>query len=92
MQNKYNCPICLDKGFVPYNKKEGNNIYQHVAYCTCKSGSKYRYDGRSCEKRPTKYYIPNVEQHFDTKQLAKENINNLLVTFGKERIKEILRI
>lgn len=64
------CWVCFDKGYVLYQDKDG---YEFINHCICKAGTKWQYDGRKCEKRPSQYYIPSVAEKFDVHELAKQN-------------------
>lgn len=67
------CWVCFDKGYVLYQDKDG---YEFINHCICKAGTKWQYDGRKCEKRPSQYYIPSVAEKFDVHELARDNLLN----------------
>jgi hypothetical protein len=71
------CWICMDEGFILYDDMDG---YEYITHCTCKAGNDWNYDGRNCEKRPTKYYIPSAEELFDVQEFAKDNLMKWLNT------------
>jgi hypothetical protein len=89
MSRKVNCPVCLDKGFILYKKKIGDYIYEFAAHCTCPNGNNYRYDGQTCDKRKSEYYMPNIAKEFDPKELAKENLSLLMEKYGPEETRKM---
>lgn len=65
------CWICRDDGFILYKDKDG---HEFITHCICKAGTRWQYDGRKCQKRPSQYYIPSVAEKFDVHVLARENL------------------
>ncbi|RKD22432.1 hypothetical protein SAMN02745883_00716 [Caminicella sporogenes DSM 14501] len=92
MSRKINCPICLDQGVVLYKKKIGDYIYEFAAHCTCSNGNKYRYDGQSCDKRKSEYYMPSIAEEFDVKELAKENLSLFIDKYGTEKTRKMFSL
>jgi len=86
MAVKYKCLICLDKGFIVYNKKVDDKIYQYVSHCICEKSLDFRYDGNKCGERKSPYYIASIERDFDLKELIKENLAFLCQTYGEEKV------
>ena len=83
------CWVCLDKGLVLYQDKDG---YEFITHCICKAGNRWQYDGRKCLKNPSKYYIPSVMEKFDVHDLARENlINWCQIYIHKTGVKDVLR-
>lgn len=64
-----NCFICLDKGYVTYNKE----CYTFFSHCTCPQGNKYHYKGWECTQNKSDFYVPSVAEVFDPVLLAQGN-------------------
>lgn len=62
-QQKGNCKICNNNGFVLFYKLINGCKYQFLAYCECKAGENWRYDGRNVTdpRGKSNYYIPSYQ-------------------------------
>jgi hypothetical protein len=66
------CWVCMDRGFILYQKQIGDTKAEYAAHCTCRAGEAYRYDGAKCEKK-SEYRIPSIVEVLDPQRLAAEN-------------------
>ncbi len=67
------CWVCMDQGFLIYNKEVNRWMGEFIAHCTCPEGTKYMYDGTKC-KRPSQYHISSIADLVDPEMMARENI------------------
>lgn len=68
------CFVCMDTGFVLYQKIINGVPHEYAAYCVCEKGIEYIYNGKSCKKQ-SEYYIPCISAVADHNEIAEQNFH-----------------
>ena len=71
-KNSDKCWVCMNKGFILYNKNFDSRTYQLCAHCICLDGIEYIYDGSKCERK-SDYRTVCIEEVCDIEELAIKN-------------------
>jgi hypothetical protein len=86
---KHNCWICMDRGFVEYDKVVGEIKYRGMAYCICDAGKQFKYDGSLCKDHKTDYFMPCITDFFPEEILQQEAEHNR-IEYDKDYVAEQL--
>jgi hypothetical protein len=81
---KYNCPICLDQGTVPYTKTINGIEYEFSTRCICKRGQYFTYEGKDCDDRKSDYRRSSIQEVGKVSEIAAKNIVALEQVYGKD--------
>ena len=72
------CWVCMDRGYLLFNRKFGKREYEHIAHCICDTGRGYTFYGPNVKEHPSEFYVPSIEEIVDTDTMARENIQEFI--------------